>query len=350
MRDCGTKAYHPYLSDDLIQDNVYVNIVLDEMMCDVQGNKPLLIESDNCSSQYKCTAHFVKCQEIADLRDTTIIRIYGIPGHGKGEVDHVGGIAKVQVRRAVAAGHSLKVTEDMVDFLEEKFKENSNPTYIVKNIKPERLGAAREIDKRRTYKPITGSSKFRVCVFRPNQTMKASTRICLCELCQVEYGSCELFVEYPIVYSNGNNISLRSSFKDYIGMEEEPDAENEEEHEEEDALQLGTVVALAADVKAIEAFHLIEITAEENIAPYDEKDKWGNHVKSGQLHLRGLFFERESGSQTRYKKIKKEAFFFRESVVYAFVQIVARKKGYELTSEEFVQINSYIQNSWLCAI
>ena len=143
---------------------------------------------------------------------------------------------------------------------------------------------------------------------------------------------------------------MRSRFKDYIGMEEEPDDENEEEHEEEDSLQLGILVALAADVKAIEAFHLIEITAEENIAPYDEKDKWGNHVKSGQLHLRGLFFERESGSQTRYKKIKKEAFFFRESVVYAFVQLVARKKGYELTSEEFVQINSYIQNSGLCAI
>ena len=252
------------------------------MLCDVQGsNKPLLIKIDNFSAQYKCTAHFLKCQEIADSRETTVIRYYGIPGHGKGEVDHVGGIAKVQVRRAVAAGHSLKVSEDMVDFLKEKFGQNSNPTYMVKNIKPERLEAARAIEKRRIYKSIPGSSKFRVCVFRPNQTMKASTRICLCEMCAVDYGSCELFVECPLVYSHGNNTSLRSSVKDYIGIDEQEDAEKEEEHEEEDPLQLGTVVALAADVKAIEAFHLIEITAEESFAACDETDRWGQRVKSG---------------------------------------------------------------------
>ena len=169
-------------------------------------------------------------------------------------------------------------------------------------------------------------------------------------MCAVNYESCELFVICPLVYSHGNNTSLRASVKDYIGIDEQEDAEKEEEHEEEDPLQLGTVVALAADVKAIEAFHLIEITAEERFAKCDETDRWGQRVKSGQLHLRGLFFERESGSQTKYKNINKQTFFFRERVVYAFVQLVARMKGSELSSEEYVQINSYIQNSGLCSI
>jgi len=35
---------------------------------------------------------------------TVIICLYGIAMHGKGEVDHVGGVAKDAVRREIAGG------------------------------------------------------------------------------------------------------------------------------------------------------------------------------------------------------------------------------------------------------
>ena len=56
-----------------------------------------------------------------------LICIYGISGHGKGEVDHVGGITNVAIRREVAAGKFLNTAEEMVDFLTEKFFEKDHP-------------------------------------------------------------------------------------------------------------------------------------------------------------------------------------------------------------------------------
>ena len=105
LKKNGEKEYHCYMSDDLIQDHVFVSLTLDEMLQDVNHDEAyIIINSDNCAAQYKCAAHFQKLQEIADKYKVKVIRCYGIPGHGKGEVDHVGGLSKVAVRREVAAG------------------------------------------------------------------------------------------------------------------------------------------------------------------------------------------------------------------------------------------------------
>ena len=50
-------------------------------------------------------------------------------GHGKGEVDHVGGTAKVAVRWEIAAGKVLHDCDDILDFLKDKF-EPSKQTYV----------------------------------------------------------------------------------------------------------------------------------------------------------------------------------------------------------------------------
>jgi len=61
----------------------------------------MIIESDNCKGQFKSTEHFYYLQELSNNTNKEIICVYGVAGHGKGEVDHVGGIAKVCVRREV---------------------------------------------------------------------------------------------------------------------------------------------------------------------------------------------------------------------------------------------------------
>ena len=50
-------------------------------------------------------------------------------GDGKGEVDHVGGTAKVAVRWEIAAGKVLLDCDDILDFLKDKF-EPSKQTYV----------------------------------------------------------------------------------------------------------------------------------------------------------------------------------------------------------------------------
>ena len=64
------------MSDDLIQDHVFVDITLNEMLNDVEiGNDcVIIICSDNCAAQYKSAAHFYTCQQLANKYNTKVIR------------------------------------------------------------------------------------------------------------------------------------------------------------------------------------------------------------------------------------------------------------------------------------
>ena len=57
----------------------------------------MLIESDNCTSQHKSAKSFYDMQELAKKYNINLIHLNGIAGHGKGEVDHVGGVAKISI-------------------------------------------------------------------------------------------------------------------------------------------------------------------------------------------------------------------------------------------------------------
>ena len=63
------------------------------MLNTVDKNLPgiCVIESENCSAQYKSAQHFYDIQQISNKYEMSILRVFSIAGHGKGEVDHVGG-------------------------------------------------------------------------------------------------------------------------------------------------------------------------------------------------------------------------------------------------------------------
>ena len=85
-----------------------------------------------------------------------IVRVYEIAGHGKGE-DHVGGMSKVGLRGEVAAGQSFIHTDDMVEFLEQKF-----PNHFFDVISTKELEDRQSEDALLSVKTIDGSSKFQV--------------------------------------------------------------------------------------------------------------------------------------------------------------------------------------------
>ena len=97
----GEKSYHPYVSNDLKHDQQFMQLAITEMLreVEIQADEYIVIESDNCSSQYKSSAHFHGMQLLTNNWNVNIIRVYGIAEHGKGEVDHVGGLTKTVVRR-----------------------------------------------------------------------------------------------------------------------------------------------------------------------------------------------------------------------------------------------------------
>ena len=125
----GEKIYHAYFSDDRTHDVVFTDLALREMLAslDVDDAVVIIIESDNCRNQYKSAAHFSKLQKIADAYNKQIIRIWSVAGHGKGEVYHVGGIAKVAIRNDIARGNFFSNSKDMVNCLSDKYADKITP-------------------------------------------------------------------------------------------------------------------------------------------------------------------------------------------------------------------------------
>ena len=215
----GEKSYHPYVSNDKKHDQQFVYVVLEEMLKEVTipDNCVMVIESDNCSCQYKSSAHFASMQTLADKYNRLIIRVFGIPEHGKGEVDHVGGLAKTAIRREIAAGKFFANAESMVAFLREKFEKKECPTYVVKEIDEKVLNIARANSMLKVFKTVAGSSKFQVILFTPNScTIKAANRLCICELCKIEYGTCSLFRSFELEVQCLKETTLRSTIADGV--------------------------------------------------------------------------------------------------------------------------------------
>ena len=135
------KSYHPYISDSNKHNQVFVNIVMNEMLAeaDVTNCDMIVVDSDNCSSQYKSVLHFYHLQELTNNYNIPVVRMYGIPGHGKGEVDHVGGTAKVTIRKMAARGHSFYNASNIVEALVDWYAGSSSVKYYIKEISPEQL-------------------------------------------------------------------------------------------------------------------------------------------------------------------------------------------------------------------
>lgn len=342
LKHFGLKQYHPYLSNDKKHDQKFVKVAIEKMLdgCNFNSGTYCVIESDNCSSQYKSAQHFTDMQEIADKNEIKIIRVYGVAGHGKGEVDHVGGLAKVTVRREIAAGALLTNAKDMVNFLNEKYSHKDNPKYVIKEI------TQAELEKERTntkvFNTIQGSSKFQVILFSPfSSTIKAAPRLCICELCREEYGQCSVFEEYLLNVSTLTASHIRSDNKEFSG--------DEVSVEGSDFLLPGTVCAIAADRKSVDTVWFFEIVKEFG-ATVDIYDDYGVTVGAGQRCLEGHFFEllKVVGSTRKYKLIlSKKALVYRESVVYPFVPFEKKDDCFVLLNNDFVDILRYVEHNGL---
>ena len=129
----GVKTYHPFVSDTLQHDQTFVHLSIREMLdaTDLDDANYIIVESDNCSSQYKSAEHFTDLQSISDDFEMPLVRLYGIEGHGKGEVDHVGGIAKVYARDQISRGVIYQNASSIVSSLVNKFGEKTNPKYHI---------------------------------------------------------------------------------------------------------------------------------------------------------------------------------------------------------------------------
>ena len=239
------------------------------------------------------------------------------------------------IRHEIASGAFLTEAADMVEFLQEKFHDKSNPLYVIKNIDPSRLELARVEDMSKVFPTIDGSQIFQVVVFKPNQmTFKASPFLCLCKICQNKYGECSNFQEYQLVSNTLNTVSLRSNF-------ESSSVEKEEKSEITDFLCHNSFCAVAAAYSSKDTmWFIIQITAlkqnnETVIDDYNNTIATGHYLEEIYSNKRGMIF----------KMSKKTVYFYKESVVYPFVQVKEEKKGHFLIIDDYVYILNYAENT-----
>ena len=142
-----------------------------------------------------------------------IVRIYGVPEHGKIEIDCVGGVVKIALRRGVSMGHFFPSASSCIDYLKEPFDNNFDPRYVIKEIYPEALERMRRCARYTKFGKVPGSSKFRVMVFSPDSdVVKTAPHLCVCDICLEDYGNCSLFASHHIQDFTLNEVQLRSAF------------------------------------------------------------------------------------------------------------------------------------------
>ena len=98
----------------------------------------------------------------------------------------------------MSCGTSYSSSIDIVEALKPNLTDKK-VRYSIKAIPEDRSDVARKQDNSLKISTIDGSSSFHALVFKPNsRAFRASTRLCVCDDCKVEYGSCKLFKDYTL--------------------------------------------------------------------------------------------------------------------------------------------------------
>ena len=179
-------------------------------------SKNVEVESDNCSSQYQSTNHFENMQHSANKFDVVVMCVFGVAEHGKGEVDHVGGLAKTTISRTIASGEIFSTTSVMVEFLKKHFENKDHLVYKVCEILKSDLDDARFEER---FLTIAGSSLFHLGVhvsvillhFRPVSACVTSVNF---KMVHAQFQDYELCVQIKKAWT------LRSDHLEFEGQEE----------------------------------------------------------------------------------------------------------------------------------
>ena len=176
----------------------------------------------------------------------------------------------------------------MIDFLEQKYKDKTNPTYVLKEIDKKELVLLRTEAKLKIFKTTEVSNTFQVMVFHLFSNIKASPRLCVCSKCQVEYGSCELFSQYIVEVEQLKKMNSRSA--------------HIEEFLEKGVvcgfLMSDSICAVAADCMSSDTVWLIRLHSNPDEATAYITDDYGNNIASEQTYLCVSYCEKQKTTRS----------------------------------------------------
>ena len=197
---------------------------------------------------------------------------------------------------------------------------------MFKEISSSLLEECRASESLMNHPSIDGSSAFHVMVFTPNSTkFKAADRICICDECKKSYGSCDMFSIYviqPVTEDNDQNTS-------HFIVED-------------------SYVAFVADTSSVDTLWFVKIVNTSCIGNGNDSDDYGHTIPIGTHYLKGHFMEKTAHStktHQTYSLSKKTTYFYKESVVYPFVQFEESKKGFKLDGNHYTEILNFVEKN-----
>ena len=116
----------------------------------------------------------------------------------------------------------------------------------------------------------------------------------------------------------------------------------------------GTIVDVRPDQASNDKFYLIEVTESNCVAADDIVDDNGIRIPINAEFLKGFPLENVPPYTNKthyiYEQSKKSTYFYKESVLYPYMQMEFRKIKILLSKEEFVTIDNIIIANGLCHI
>jgi hypothetical protein len=279
------KIYSAHVSDDRDHDQVYVRKSLDDIIQGYPVNKALVVRSDN-AQHFKSAENFDDLQQISNKLGKTVVRVFGIAGHGKGEIDSCGGHMKNPVREAIANKIHITTSTEAVDFLNEHYEHKISPCYDARLLSSEDLQEERERRLYKKYYTVKGSDSFHVLVFTPNSTtFLASNSLCVCTNCiDMCFERCAKFSRYEPLVGQLSEKATRSKAPDMVSDENEISIAG--------MVRQGFVFAVKA-VNQRTNFFLLICSEEEKehmeVEPFI--DECGNKIYYGTKYLQGKYLE-----------------------------------------------------------
>ena len=339
------KIYHGMFSDNKTHDQCYSALALEENLLMYHSVFPnldcILLHSDNCAGQYKSSHHFFHIQELSNKLNITVIRVYGIGGHGKSEVDCVGSVLKIASRRGIGKGEFLHNSTDCVNYLNTKYGESDKPHYLITELSEDLLKSQRAACSRKEFKTVDGTSSFQIMQFKPNsKRFLAAKKLCVCSNCvDLDFSSCSSFCEYNLDVVELIHRSTRADTGD----------SGQEVQTTDDLIVPGSVCAILAS-QGIDNFYLVLINKTFEL-DHDVTDKFNHTIPAGIRAIEVQYLEKQSDNPmkgTTYSLSKDMVYIYKESVIYPAVAIAKKSSKFFLSNTVKTEINYYIEShGWI---
>jgi len=186
-------------------------------------------------------------------------------------------------------------------------------------------------------KPLMDHQHFKLWFL--NQILKNSEqhRLCICEECQRDYGSCDLFKscklsvekqkqavlpsnDLPTIYSSSDKFLTDDTSADTATIVIVPDS----------------VVAAAAPESSSDTFWIIKATEDVDcFNPKNERDDYGHVIPAGNIYMKGHLLERVCTlKDSTLFNLSKKKYLYKDSVVYPFVEIEEGKNVLMLSNTD----------------